>query len=351
MRIKKISRIFAIAAVSVILSALFSISAFAMGNAEFTIPKNTATGKNFSVSLKVTADKDIGFVTAMITYDDTVAEFSPSDNASGGDGIINLKGFPDNASKELTFKLNFKALKSGTCRMNLTNCFVTSPDGDQIGSPTAYANVTVTGSGSNSNDSHNENSVSSNTDNKQPPQGYLKSLTVSEGVLKPDFSFDIYDYHVDVDENVEICEIEGETASDTDSIWYTGNENLIVGNNVRTIEVTDKDGNSHVYTITITRAGNPLSSEQIKDDSSSASLNTEISDSDDTDISANSDSSSLKAVTDDEDGLAKYRKILTPALIIILIALIIALVVLVIWLRKKKSEYRHEKKTNNRRKR
>ena len=43
----------------------------------------------------------------------------------------------------------------------------------------------------------------------QATQGYLKSLTVSEGVLKPNFSFDIYDYHVDVDEDVEICEIEG----------------------------------------------------------------------------------------------------------------------------------------------
>lgn len=349
MKIKKISRIFTIAAVSVILSALFGISAFALGNAEFTIPKNASAGSNFSVSVKVTADKEIGFVTAMITYDDTVAEFSPSDNASGGDGIVNLKGFPENASKELTFKLNFKALKSGTCRMNLTNCFVTSPDGDQIGSPNAYANVTITGSGLNSNDSPNENSVSSSIDNQQPPQGYLKSLTVSEGVLKPDFSFDIYDYHVDVDENIEICEIEGETASDTDTIWYTGNENLIVGNNVRTIRVTDENGNSHVYTITITRAG--ISSEQIKDDSSAASLNTDTSDSADIESSMRSDSSSLGAVTDDEDGLAKYRKILTPALIIILIALIIALVVLVIWLRKKKSEYSHGKKTNTRRKR
>ncbi|MDE6149783.1 MAG: cadherin-like beta sandwich domain-containing protein [Ruminococcus sp.] len=352
MKLKKLSKFFAIIALTIIMTVLCSISAFAMGNAEFTIPKNAAAGSNFSVSVKVSADKDIGFVTAMITYDDSIAEFSPSDDASGGDGIINLKGFPDEMSKDLVFKLNFKALKSGTCKMNLTNCFITSPDGDQIGSPTAYANVTITAGGANTNNEPEENNVSSNTDaNGQPTQGYLKSLTVSEGVLKPNFSFDIYDYHVDVDEDVEICEIEGETASDTDTIWYTGNENLIVGNNIRTIKVTDKDGNSHVYTITITRAGDP-SSEQLTDDSSSESLNAIVYDSSDNDISINDDLSSAQSVIDDEndDALAKYRKILTPALIIILVALIIALVVLVVWLKKKKTEYNQEKETNNKRK-
>lgn len=349
MKLKKLSKFITVIASAIIMTVLCSVPAFAMGNAEFNIPKNAAAGSNFSVSLKVSADKDIGFVSAMITYDDTFAEFVPSDNASGGDGIVNLKGFPDEASKELNFKLNFKALRSGTCKMNLTNCFITSPDGDQIGSPNAYANITI--AGSTASNGSGESSVSSNTDsNGQPTQGYLKSLTVSEGVLKPNFSFDIYDYHVDVDEDVEICEIEGKTASDTDSIWYTGNENLIIGNNVRTIRVTDKDGNSHVYTITITRAGN--SSSEQSTDSSFTELITGADSYDNNADSLSSDLSSLRTDTDDdEDALAKYRKILTPALIIILVALIIALIVLIVWLKRKKTEYKEDKKTNNKRKR
>lgn len=319
-------KLFTLLTAFVIMTTLFSFSAFATGNAEFSIPKSVAAGSDFSVSVKVSADKDIGFVTAMLTYDDTVAQFSSSDNASGGDGIINLKGFPDDVSKELTFNINFKAIKNGDCKMNLTNCFVTSPEGDQIGSPTAYATVTVTGGqtvSSSSKDSQDSGIIGS------PTQGCLKSLTVSEGVLKPDFSYDIYDYRVNVDADVETCEIEGVTANETDYIWYTGSDYLAVGDNIRTVKVTDKDGYSHVYTVIITRAALPSSQDE---EDSSDELVSEVSAAD----SSNSDNSSSLIIVDDEDGMAKYRKILTPALIIILIALIIALVVLVVWLKNKR---------------
>lgn len=350
MKFNKILKSIAVTSAAFLLMSMSAIFAHATSSAEFSIPKKADAGKDFSVSVTFTADKDIGTVTAMLTYDDTVAEFKPSNDAWGGSGVVNLKGFPDEVSKEMTFKINFTALKSGVCKMNLTNCFILSPDGDQLGSPNAYANVTVTGNGTGTQTTAPDaSSIPSHTDaNGQPVKGYLKSLTVSEGVLKPNFSFDIYDYHVDVDNSVETCEIEGETASDTDHIWYTGSEFLAVGNNVRTIKVTDEDGNSHIYTITITRAGEDSSADAVSEvmQDSSEPYQTEISDVD----SNKNDPSAANIIDDDNDGLAKYRKILTPALVIILIALIIALVVLIVWLKKKSTENKNSKTKSRKKK-
>lgn len=310
---------------AVLLAAVLGVTASASGEAEFILPDEVKAGNDFSVSVRISTEKDIGLVSATLTYDDNILEFKASDNATGGSGVVNLKGFPDEVSSELTFKLNFRAKKNGDCSMNLTNCFVTSPEGDQLGSPSAAAFITVA-----ENPDYNGEASSSDTDKDMADRGYLKSLTVSEGVLKPEFAYDIYDYRVDVDAEVDRCEIEGVTANDTDMIWYTGNEELAVGDNMRTIKVTDKDGYSHVYTITITRAMPVESSQQIVE-----SVGEESVDQPEQSLSSVSGSSIPDIIEEEVDAFDKYRDIITPALIVILVALIIALVVIVVWLRKK----------------
>lgn len=331
MKLKKIFNILTFPIVLTIISTIFSINAFATGNAEFTIPNSSiALGSNVSIKLNVKADSNIGFVTGMVAFDENVLEFRPSDNASAGGGVITLNGFPDTAGNEMTFTLNFKALKNGVCKLNLTNCYITSDDGSQIGAPTAYANITV-GSG-NVEDNEDE---SSDEDLGDPLKGYLTSLTVSPGTLKPEFSHDVYDYYVDFDYSVDFCEIEGTTANTTDEIWYTGNENLAVGKNVRTVKVIDKDGNYHIYTITITRGAEP-----VEESSSEAEVHPE----DENSYEESSSKSDLMIFDDTPDALEKYRKILVPAILIIMVTLIIAIIVVMTWLRNK-----NQKKNRRRR--
>lgn len=330
MKIRKLSRIAVTAIITAMISVIFAFDVFATGTAEFSIPSTAvAKGSTFSVSIKMTADADIGFVTGMVSFDESVIEFQPSDNASAGGGVITLNGFPDAVGKEMTFTLNFKALNDGKTMLNLTNCYITSDDGTQIGSPTAYASITV-GTGVSDGSQTTENPDSSNDDLGDPNKGYLTELTVSPGTLKPAFSYDIYDYYVDVDNSVEYCEVEGKTANTTDQIWYTGNENLAVGKNVRTIKVTDTDGNYHIYTITITRAeSNEESSSEIVTESQQSEVSEESS-------------TATVIIDDDKDGgMEKYRKMLMPALIIILVTIIIAIVVILTWLRKKSDSKKH----------
>ena len=77
-----------------------------------------------------------------------------------------------------------------------------------------------------------------------PDKGVLTALTVDNGELSPAFAYNVYNYTVNVDNSVTNVEIEGTTASPSDYIWYTGTSECQVGENVRTITVTDVDGNA-----------------------------------------------------------------------------------------------------------
>lgn len=333
MTVKRFGQIIFFTIIAVIMSMSFSFTVCAAGQAEISAPKEISAGSDFTVKINVSADENIGSVMGMLSYDDSVIKFKSSDFASGGGGVLNLNGFPDSVSKKMAITLNFTAIENGTCQIDLTNCYLTSPEGTQIGAPTASANISVSG---NANSTAQNDSVELNS-NGDPDKGYLTNITVSVGTLKPAFAHDIYDYHVDVESNVEKCEIEGTTANPTDSIWYTGNEELFEGDNVRTIKVTDTDGNYHVYTITITKA---------KGENTSKTESIENAENQQTSVSSAADTSKSQLLKDTENGMDRYKKILTPALVIILIALIIALIAIITWLRKKTPE-ENTSKTNS----
>ena len=335
MTFKKILRIFVATVISVTLFSMLSINAFAKGSADFNVPKTTVDkGKIFSVTIKFSADDSIGFVNGMLSYDDNILDFEPSDFVSGGGGLLTINAFPNSPSSDMSLTVKFKGKTSGRTKLDLTNCYMTSDDGTQIGSPSAYGYVTVSGNNASTDETDSSEIESSSDEEKigDPKKGYLTSLTVSKGVLKPEFSYDIYDYTVDVDYDVDYLEIEGKTANVSDQIWYTGNEDLIVGKNVRTVKVTDKQGYNHIYTITINRAEGENSSndEQIV-------MGSVDSDSQGENISNSAGDSPIIIDSEKDSALDKNKGIITTGLIIVLVTLIIALVVIIVWLKKKKS--------------
>ena len=330
MKCKKILGIFIAAIISITFSLVFEMSASAAGSANFNVPKNAVDqDETFSVVIKFSADSEIGFVNGMLTYDDNILDFQPSDFVSGGGGLLTLNAFPDSPSDNMSIKVEFKGKDSGRSKIELSNCHITSGEGTEIGSPTAYGYVTVSEHKAQSVEGSVESNDSSDADKiGDPNKGYLTSLTVSQGVLKPDFSYDIYDYTVDVDNDVDFLEIEGKTANATDKIWYTGNEDLIVGKNVRTVKVTDAQGYNHVYTITINRA----------ESSNTSVVNSSADDENNAEIESSTSTAEAPVIIDSDDNTAmdKNKGIITTGLIIVLVTLIIALVVVIVWLKRKK---------------
>lgn len=343
MNLKRLCHALVFMAAAAVLCSLFSITAFATSYAEFYIPDGAvAQGSEFEVTVKFTSDQNIGTVQSDFVYDDSSVQFVPDgDMVTGGSGILLINASPDKDSTELSVTLKFTALKKGTSEMSISNCSVLSGDGMPLGSPTAYANITVGDGGGTVTslppDSEPTDSVSSTTttatdENGIPAQGILTRLTVSEGELIPEFSYDIYDYVVKVDSSVDYCEIEGTTASSLDYIWYTGSNYLQVGDNVRTITVTDTNGNKHTYTITIQRAAPPEESSLEETQTQPQSVTTSAK-----------QTTSAKTGGDNEGAMDKYKKILMPALGIVMFVLVLALVILIVWLRTKARERRELK--------
>ena len=165
----------------------------------------------------------------------------------------------------MDFSFTFKGLSAGNANISLQSCQIYSPDSELIGSPTAYCVITV---GSDKVETKTETETTTTTEkttttttatktapsNGIPDKGVLTALTVDNGELSPAFAYNVYNYTVNVDNSVTNVEIEGTTASPSDYIWYTGTSECQVGENVRTITVTDVDGNAATYTVTIIRA-------------------------------------------------------------------------------------------------
>ena len=298
---KLVKRIFSSLLTAALAVPMTALTAHATGEAFFYPPKNPVmTDQQFEVSVTFSADSEIGSVQANIAYDDSVIEFVSSDNASGGGGVLTVNGFPDTPSSEVDFSFTFKGLSAGNANISLQSCQIYSPDSELIGSPTAYCVITV-----------GSDKVETKTD-----KGVLTALTVDNGELSPAFAYNVYNYTVNVDNSVTNVEIEGTTASPSDYIWYTGTSECQVGENVRTITVTDVDGNAATYTVTIIRAAGgdeqQTQTSQKKDGSDTSS-----------------------AVSKNANVMDQYKKMLNTALAIVLIVLVIALVVIIIWIRGK----------------
>ena len=305
---KLVKRLFSSLLTAALAVPMTALTAHATGEAFFYPPKNPVmTDQQFEVSVTFSADSEIGSVQANIAYDDSVIEFVSSDNASGGGGVLTVNGFPDTPSSEVDFSFTFKGLSAGNANISLQSCQIYSPDSELIGSPTAYCVITV---GSDKVETKTE------TSNGIPDKGVLTALTVDNGELSPAFAYNVYNYTVNVDNSVTNVEIEGTTASPSDYIWYTGTSECQVGENVRTITVTDVDGNAATYTVTIIRASGgdeqQTQTAQKKDSSDTSS-----------------------AVSKNANVMDQYKKMLNTALAIVLIVLVIALVVIIIWIRGK----------------
>ena len=318
---KLVKRIFSSLLTAALAVPMTALTAHATGEAFFYPPKNPVmTDQQFEVSVTFSADSEIGSVQANIAYDDSVIEFVSSDNASGGGGVLTVNGFPDTPSSEVDFSFTFKGLSAGNANISLQSCQIYSPDSELIGSPTAYCVITV---GSDKVETKTETETTTTTEKttttttKTAHSNVLTALTVDNGELSPAFAYNVYNYTVNVDNSVTNVEIEGTTASPSDYIWYTGTSECQVGENVRTITVTDVDGNAATYTVTIIRAAGgdeqQTQTSQKKDGSDTSS-----------------------AVSKNANVMDQYKKMLNTALAIVLIVLVIALVVIIIWIRGKK---------------
>lgn len=85
----------------------------------------------------------------------------------------------------------------------------------------------------------------------------LKSLTVGTYELTPEFSADVTEYSLTIDENVDVLQVTAEPEDETAEVEVSGNDNLLLGENTIEIKVTAEDETVKTYTINVTKGEAP----------------------------------------------------------------------------------------------
>ena len=81
----------------------------------------------------------------------------------------------------------------------------------------------------------------------------LFMITTNRGDLTPEFSPDTLDYYLDVERNIKDITIAAVASSKTATVEGAGYHELLLGENIFQIKVSQKDGTSKTYTLHITR--------------------------------------------------------------------------------------------------
>lgn len=301
-----------------------------------TMQQKISVGDTVIVKVDISAVKPIGRMNATVTYDPSVLTFVSGDSASADNGTITieqLNGLGTTASVNLTFT----ASSAGSTSVNVTSCTVYDAfdEGYTLSGSAASMEINEVKQTS-PTQTETTTQTSAETDaNGIPTQGVLVDLQVDNGSLVPPFMYSIHEYSVTVPYEVEKVEIDGKTASLQDNIWYTGNPECVVGRNVRTITVTDVNGQQTTYTIYITRLD--------KDEKATAAVTEQSTQ---PQISTENTAPQTKRSTNSE----KIKDTIIPALYIVLIVLVVALVIVIIWIKTKASNKKRSKAEQSNRK-
>lgn len=246
MRQRRIFTIFVLIA----LTSMFFVINVDAASAEMRFTDPTVTvGSNVSIVVDVKGS-DIGGYEANVSYDTSFLQFVSAKGSSGNfshvsnTGVIRLVDYVSSGStSKLSCTLTFKTKKTGTTKLNASGVSISDGGGDQI-APSHIGNSTV-----------NIIPVP-----EASSDATLKSLSISNCTLSPEFSAGVNAYTASVDFGVTSLTVSAIKNHNGASVYVAGAESLVVGENTVTVTVTAENGAKNTYTVKVTRGKNPLSS-------------------------------------------------------------------------------------------
>ena len=220
----------ALIAAAVSLTSLFCLTVFAMDvKVSFSDP-SAAVGDTVTVAMHVTSStgEPLGSATIMLKYDPEALEFVSGDNTEGGAGSLKVVGQATTDAKDWMYGLNFKALKAGTTKIEISTVEIYDQS-EKIATIAHQGSSAVTVS-----DGAGGTSESS--------QAVLSSLQVSPGTLSPSFAPDVREYRITVGDEVTRIAVSAPAADPNVKVTITGNEDLQMGENTINCNLSAADG-------------------------------------------------------------------------------------------------------------
>lgn len=196
-----------------------------------TSSKTPVVGSTFTVNVKVSCSEAIGTWKFGISYDSGTVSLVSGDTTVAGYGDGNMK------SKTYTYK--FKAIKSGSAKIQVANAQMVSwtDDANLFTPSTNSVSLTVK--------TQAEIEASYSKDN------YLKSLSVEGYELSPAFDKDTTSYTVSVPDTVNEIKVSAAPNDSRSKVSGTGSIDLSEGTNKVEVVVTAQNGGIRTYTITV----------------------------------------------------------------------------------------------------
>lgn len=194
-------------------------------------------GETFTVDINLNSLESIGDFEGYLTYDTKTLEFvSESSFIAGGEGLIKISDI-NVMSGETTKKyvVKFKAIETGTSLISFRE------------NPAVYEFST----GLSMSISSNQFTVNVKNKATVSDNGELKELKITPGSLTPEFSTDMKEYTVKVENDVNQMIISALPSDEKASVTVMGNEVLVEGDNAIHIIVEAESGTKTEYKVTV----------------------------------------------------------------------------------------------------
>lgn len=192
-------------------------------------------GDEFILTIAVEAEENINGVEFELSYDDNALEFiTGSPAVSGGDGTLKISqlDIPD-GSKTAKYVVKLKASLAMTTNVKVEPNAAVYNEGSTQGMAVASSTL----------------EVAVDAQETASKDAKLKTLKLSNGKLKPEFSSDVTEYNVSIEEEVSRLIISAIPQDSKATVKVQGGDQLVPGQNEITIIVTAESGDTLKYNV------------------------------------------------------------------------------------------------------
>ena len=198
-------------------------------------------GNTISVTIRGNAS-EAGYWEGMMSYDSSKLQL-----ISGSARI-----FDESAGASKSYSYTFKAIATGSAYVKMDYMKVANSTGDsETTTSSSPCSINVVKQSTSTSASSNNNFNKNNNVNKDSDNS-LKSLSIDDQKLNPEFNKDTLEYSVELENNVEKIKINAETTSSKSSIKGTGEIDVKEGLNKIEVVVTAENGSTRTYIINAT---------------------------------------------------------------------------------------------------
>ena len=243
---KSLKRLFTLLLICCIMvSALCATALAANGNIYFTDPTVTVGNQ---VSVSVSIGDEVAMYDVYLSYDTSLLEYVGSSGSTGafsgtgGGGSIRINDYNATSAGTFSCTLTFKALATGSAKINVTSYDLVDNNGDPIAGHIGSSTVTITNPPTASSDAT------------------LADLSISPGTLSPAFSPSTTSYTATVSSSTTKLTVSATKNHSAASVSVSGTS-LSVGKNNVYVTVTAEDGTQKTYTIVVTRPASTVAPE------------------------------------------------------------------------------------------